>query len=65
MMSRCKKIEPMCWFYRYPNLPILALTATATPRVEHDVIQQLCLRECVTFRSSFNRPNLRHALQLY
>ena len=46
---------------RYPNLPILALTATATPRVEHDVIQQLCLKECVTFRSSFNRPNLRCA----
>ena len=45
--------------HRYPQLPILALTATATPRVEHDVIQQLNLQDCVTFRSSFNRPNLR------
>lgn len=40
----------------------MALTATATPRVQHDVVQQLCLRECVVFRSSMNRSNLRSAL---
>jgi superfamily II DNA helicase RecQ len=39
----------------------MALTATATPRVQHDVVQQLCLRRCVIFRSSFNRANLRWA----
>lgn len=39
----------------------MALTATATPRVQHDVVQQLCLRKCVIFRSSFNRANLRWA----
>lgn len=37
----------------------MALTATATPRVQHDVVQQLCIKECAVFRSSFNRPNLR------
>lgn len=40
----------------------MALTATATPRVQHDVVQQLCLPECVVFRSSMNRSNLRSAL---
>jgi superfamily II DNA helicase RecQ len=46
---------------RYPEVPLMALTATATPRVQHDVVQQLCLRKCVIFRSSFNRANLRWA----
>lgn len=46
---------------RYPQVPLLALTATATPRVQHDVVQQLCLQDCLVFRSSFNRPNLRQA----
>jgi len=40
----------------------MALTATATPRVQHDVVQQLCLTNCVVFRSSFNRSNLRWAV---
>ena len=44
---------------RYPSVPLVALTATATPLVQQDVVQQLCLRNCVVFRSSFNRPNLR------
>ena len=45
---------------RYPSLPIMALTATATPRVQADVVTQLAARECLVFRSSFNRPNLRY-----
>ena len=40
-------------------MPLLALTATATPRVQADVVQQLGLKHCVVFRSSFNRTNLR------
>ena len=36
----------------------MALTATATPRVQRDVVAQLHLRDCVVFCSSFNRPNL-------
>ncbi len=43
-------------------VPLLALTATATPRVQHDVVQQLSLKHCVVFRSSFNRQNLRYVL---
>jgi hypothetical protein len=37
----------------------MALTATATPRVQADVILQLHLKQCEVFKSSFNRPNLR------
>ncbi|KAL0020945.1 hypothetical protein WJX79_004368 [Trebouxia sp. C0005] len=48
---------------KYPSVPLMALTATATPRVQHDVVQQLCLRECVVFRSSMNRSNLRYEVR--
>lgn len=43
---------------RYPDVPILALTATATPRVRKDIIQQLSLNNPEIHVSSFNRPNL-------
>lgn len=42
------------------QVPLMALTATATARVQHDVRQQLCIPRCVVFKSSFNRPNLRY-----
>ena len=48
---------------RYPDVPLLALTATATPRVQRDVVAQLALQHCVIFRSSFNRANLRHGFR--
>ena len=41
----------------------MALTATATPRVERDVVQALAIRECLRFRSSFNRPNLHYEVR--
>jgi hypothetical protein len=44
---------------RFPSVPLLALTATATPRVQHDVVSQLGIHKCLMFKSSFNRPNLR------
>lgn len=46
---------------RFPGVPLMALTATATPRVQHDVVQQLGIQQCLMFKSSFNRPNLRQA----
>ncbi|KAF3777388.1 ATP-dependent DNA helicase Q-like 4A [Nymphaea thermarum] len=43
---------------RFPTVPVLALTATATATVKEDVVQALGLVNCVVFRQSFNRPNL-------
>ncbi|MBI5858297.1 MAG: DNA helicase RecQ [Sphingobacteriales bacterium] len=41
-----------------PDVPAMALTATATPKVQSDIIKNLDLREPNIFISSFNRPNL-------
>ncbi|MCR4620365.1 MAG: DNA helicase RecQ [Paludibacteraceae bacterium] len=38
--------------------PVIALTATATPKVQHDIIKNLELNITSVFKSSFNRPNL-------
>jgi ATP-dependent DNA helicase RecQ len=43
---------------RHPQVPMLAFTATATPRVRIDIVAQLALRDPVLHVSSFNRPNL-------
>ncbi|HEY6112274.1 MAG TPA: DNA helicase RecQ [Chthoniobacterales bacterium] len=43
-----------------PDVPIMALTATATERVRQDIIQQLHLREPRCYVASFNRPNLTY-----
>jgi ATP-dependent DNA helicase RecQ len=43
---------------RHPQIPVLAFTATATPRVRTDIVAQLALRNPALHVSSFNRPNL-------
>src|SRR5215468_11097338 len=43
-----------------PDVPIMALTATATERVRADIIKELKLREPRAFVASFNRPNLTY-----
>ena len=40
------------------NIPIIALTATATPKVQDDIIKNLHINGAELFKSSFNRPNL-------
>lgn len=41
-----------------PDIPVIALTATATPKVQSDIVKNLDLRDPKIFISSFNRPNL-------
>src|SRR5690349_1952667 len=43
-----------------PDIPVIALTATATPKVQSDIVKNLDLREPNIFISSFNRPNLNY-----
>ena len=47
---------------RFPDVPVLALTATATDRVRDDIERFLELREPRRFVGSFNRPNLRYGV---
>jgi ATP-dependent DNA helicase RecQ len=43
--------------------PIIALTASATPKVEHDILKNLCMLDANLFKSSFNRPNLYYEVR--
>ena len=43
--------------------PIIALTATATPKVQHDIQKNLGILEADAFKSSFNRPNLYYEVR--
>ena len=44
---------------RFPDVPLIALTATADPHTREDVLDQLGLRRAACFVSSFDRPNIR------
>src|SRR6266545_257311 len=48
---------------RFPSTPLGAFTATATQRVEADIVAQLRLQRASRFRGSFNRPNLYYAVK--
>lgn len=43
--------------------PIIALTATATPKVQHDIQKNLAMENVTIFKSSFNRPNLYYEVR--
>ena len=47
----------------FPNVPLMALTATATERVRTDIVEQLHLREARCYVASFNRPNLTYRVR--
>jgi ATP-dependent DNA helicase RecQ len=44
----------------FPSVGVVALTATATPRVRKDIVEHLQLKDPRIFLSSFNRPNLHY-----
>ena len=43
--------------------PVIALTATATPKVQHDIMKNLDIQNAQVFKSSFNRPNLYYEVR--
>lgn len=45
------------------DVPMMALTATATPKVQHDVQKNLSMLDATVFKSSFNRPNLYYEVR--
>jgi ATP-dependent DNA helicase RecQ len=45
------------------NIPIVGLTATATPKVQEDILKNLGIQDANTFKASFNRPNLYYEIR--
>lgn len=48
---------------KFPGVPVMALTATATENVKVDTISNLSIEGCKTFTQSFNRPNLTYEVR--
>jgi len=45
------------------NIPMIGLTATATPKVQEDILKNLGITDAKTFKASFNRPNLYYEVR--
>jgi ATP-dependent DNA helicase RecQ len=45
------------------DIPIIGLTATATPKVQEDILKNLRIPNATTFKASFNRPNLYYEVR--
>ncbi|WP_024768826.1 RecQ family ATP-dependent DNA helicase [Aquimarina macrocephali] len=45
------------------DIPIIGLTATATPKVQEDILKNLGMSDAKTFKASFNRPNLFYEIR--
>jgi ATP-dependent DNA helicase RecQ len=45
------------------SVPIIGLTATATPKVQEDILKNLEMSDATTFKASFNRPNLYYEVR--
>jgi ATP-dependent DNA helicase RecQ len=56
-----RRIRPMV--NKIGRAPIIALTATATPKVQHDIQKNLDILDAQVFKSSFNRPNLYYEVR--
>ncbi|MDE6026499.1 MAG: RecQ family ATP-dependent DNA helicase, partial [Muribaculaceae bacterium] len=56
-----RRIRPM--ISAIGNYPVIALTATATPKVQHDIQKNLGILGAKVFKSSFNRPNLYYEVR--